>query len=225
MEYEVFIAYAHEDIKAAQSVVEYLAAAGLPCWGDGRLVPGTPEWEAEIERAIRHTGVFIALISPHSVMSRHVKTEMTLAGNAGKAIIPVFLSEHVDLPNGWGYRLALHQHLYALPSLEAVMPKLAARLGQVLDSHRPAAAYRDEKEVRQRANFSWQTRFAEDTAGLYVGESEGGFTSIEDGAYVMASKSHAYLGSMIHALPSLTEFILEARLTKLSGPHDQGFGF
>jgi hypothetical protein len=225
MEHEIFLAYAHEDAKAAQSVVEYLSSAGLHCWWDDRLVPGTPEWEAEIERAIRHTGTFIALISPHSVVSRHVKTEMTLAGNTGKGIIPVFLCENVDLPNGWGYRLALHQHLYASPSLEAVLPKLAAAVDKVLDSHRHPAAYREEQEVRQLANFSWQASFAEETGGLNLGESEGGSTSIEAGAYLMASKPNTYLGSMMHALPALTEFILEARVNKSGGTDDHWFGF
>jgi hypothetical protein len=221
---EVFIAYARKDAKAAETVVSYLKDTGLKCWCDVHLIPGTPEWEAEIERAIKATLVSVVLISPHSVTSRHVKAEFSLARDRDKEIIPLFLAEQVELPNGWGLRLALHQYLCASPSLEAALPQLADAVWRVVDRHRHAAAYLDEAEVQKRANFSWQARFTEDTGGLQVGESENGFTTIEDGAYVMASKAGAYLGSMLHSLPLATEFIVEARLSKSAGLDDQWFG-
>jgi hypothetical protein len=221
---DVFISYARKDAKAAETVVGYLKDTGLKCWCDVNLIPGTPEWEAEIERAIKATLVSVVLISPHSVSSRHVKAEFSLARDRDKEIIPLFLAEQVELPNGWGLRLALHQYLSASPSLQAALPRLADAVWRVVDRTRHAGAYQDEEEVRKRGNFSWRARFTEDTVGLHVGESENGFTTIEDGAYVMASKAGAYLGSMMHNLPLITDFILEARLSKSAGLDDQWFG-
>ncbi len=75
------------------------------------------------------------------------------------------------------------------------------------------------------STFSQHIDFMSDTFGLYVGEAPGGVTSIEDGAYVMAARPEDYLGQEIAALPKMTEFVAEARIRKLDGPHDQWFGF
>jgi hypothetical protein len=218
---EVFIAYAREDARAAEAVVGYLQGTGLHCWYDVDLVPGTPEWEAEIERAIS-----VVLISPPSVISKHVKAEFSLARDRDKAIIPFFLAEEVELPNGWGLRLALHQYLSASPSLEAALPRLAEAVWRVVDHHRHPQAYQNEEEVRKRANFHLEPRFTDNPAGLFLGENDHSVTVIEDGAFVMTSKPGASPGYRLD-MPLLTDFVLEARLRKIHGPDDEGhwFGF
>jgi hypothetical protein len=223
---EVFIAYAREDAGDAETIVRHLQGTGLKCWCDVHLIPGTPEWEAEIERAIKATLVSVVLISPHSVASRHVKAEFSLARDRDKEIIPLFLAEQVELPDGWGLRLTLHQYLCASPSLEAALPPLADAVWRVVDRHRHPAAYHDEAEVLKRANYHIEPKFAEDALGLFLGENAHSVAVIEDGAYVMASKPGAYPGYRLN-IPRLTEFVLEARLTKLDGPDDEAhwFGF
>jgi TIR domain-containing protein len=76
----VFISYCREDFGTAHRLWKDLTSRGLDCWFDGEdLLPGQ-RWRHEIERAIRRSDFFLALISSHSLTKRgFVQRELKLA--------------------------------------------------------------------------------------------------------------------------------------------------
>jgi TIR domain len=75
---QVFISYAHEDIKSARKVYEQLKAVeGITPWFDKEsLLPGM-RWRPAIKKAIRESDFFLALLSKTSTAKRgYVQTEM-----------------------------------------------------------------------------------------------------------------------------------------------------
>ena len=70
MSNQVFLSYAHEDIDMAFRLFNDLLDAGLKPWFDkAALLPGQ-RWENEIEKAIKQSQYFIALMSTKSLSKR-----------------------------------------------------------------------------------------------------------------------------------------------------------
>ncbi len=66
----IFISYAREDVAEAQRLSLDLTSAGFETWLDvERLLPGQ-KWADEIEKAIKNSSYFIALLSTRSVSKR-----------------------------------------------------------------------------------------------------------------------------------------------------------
>lgn len=67
---DVFIGYAHEDSEDAKRLYDCLIEAGVDAWIDkDKLLPGQ-NWEFEIEKNIRNSQFFLALLSNHSIPKR-----------------------------------------------------------------------------------------------------------------------------------------------------------
>ena len=79
---QVFISYAREDIELAAKLYKDILEAGLTPWFDKEsLLPGN-KWEIEIEKAIRQSKYFIAILSTKSVSKRgFVQKELKKAIN------------------------------------------------------------------------------------------------------------------------------------------------
>jgi len=60
------------------------------------LVPGSPAWEREIERAIRNAAGIIVLLSPDSNNSEWVRREISFAQQNDKQIFPVLIRGEED---------------------------------------------------------------------------------------------------------------------------------
>jgi formylglycine-generating enzyme required for sulfatase activity len=76
----IFLAHASEDKKRVRKLYQDLKSQGFEPWLDEEdLLPGQT-WEAEISRAIRAAGVFVACLSKHSITKQgFVQTELRLA--------------------------------------------------------------------------------------------------------------------------------------------------
>lgn len=86
----VFISYSRKDSEAVQRVVKYLRGQGIKAWLDNEsLVPGTPIWEHEIERAIIGAFAIVVILSPDAKRSEWVLREITLADEYQKRVFPV----------------------------------------------------------------------------------------------------------------------------------------
>jgi hypothetical protein len=77
---QVFLSYAREDVQPARKLSSSLRSAGLNVWMDAeRLLPGQ-KWRVEIDKAIRESAFFVALLSSHSVKKRgYVQKEVKKA--------------------------------------------------------------------------------------------------------------------------------------------------
>lgn len=74
-------------------VVKYLRSQGLNVWVDNeKLVPGTPVWENEIEKAIKGAFAIVVVLSPDAKNSEWVLREITLADQYQKRAFPVLVA-------------------------------------------------------------------------------------------------------------------------------------
>lgn len=91
----VFISYSRRDDMVMRRIVKFLRDQGINAWVDNeKLVPGTPIWEVEIEKAIRGAFALVVILSPDSKNSEWVRREITLADQFKKRVFPVLVGEN-----------------------------------------------------------------------------------------------------------------------------------
>ncbi len=84
---DVFISYAREDVGTAERFAHVLEARGWSVWWDRDLVAGR-EFDRVIETELQAARAVVVTWSPHSVQSRWVKSEASLAIDRG-TMVPV----------------------------------------------------------------------------------------------------------------------------------------
>ena len=86
----VFISYSHHDKEIAQLFYKYFTAQGFDVLWDGNITFGSKL--KELNEMILDCDAFVVIISEHSIESRYVQSEISLAlgymGTHGKPIIP-----------------------------------------------------------------------------------------------------------------------------------------
>lgn len=87
---DIFISYAHNDAGTARLFADALAAEGFNVWWDNDLRSGEV-FDEKIEAALRAAKAVVVLWSPHSVISRWVRAEATLA-DRNKTLVPVTIA-------------------------------------------------------------------------------------------------------------------------------------
>lgn len=222
---DVFIGYSRVDEEAAAAIQQYLTREGFDCYRDVTNIAGSEEWVKAITQAIRDCHVYVTLVSRNSVESDQVGLELTFGKKHKKPFVPVFLSRDFLLPDEVDYLLGNRQYIYAEPSLEAALPKVAEAVRRNVDRSRHKTAYEDEGGVRARATYHHEVDVAADTLGLPLGEFGEGVASARGRVYVLTSKPGHYVGSLLNALPVTSEFVVEAQVRRTAGPDAEWFGF
>lgn len=106
----VFVSYAHADkIPVYQSMREF-RDSGVNMWYDEGIQPAG-EWVEEIAHAIKKSSLFVVFISPRSVDSRFVKSEVGYALSENKDILTIYL-EDTTLPAGLSLCLQQFQSVF-----------------------------------------------------------------------------------------------------------------
>jgi formylglycine-generating enzyme required for sulfatase activity len=106
----VFVSYAHADkIPVYQSMREF-RDAGVNMWYDEGIQPAG-EWVEEIAHAIKKSSLFVVFVSPRSVDSRFVKSEVGYALSENKDILTIYL-EDTTLPAGLSLCLQQFQSVF-----------------------------------------------------------------------------------------------------------------
>jgi len=104
-----FVSYSRKDSEIVDRLVKKLEAAGFDVWIDRGGIQGGEQWMERIVNALDRSDAIIAVLSPNSVASHNVRTELSLAHEAEKRIIPADAKE-VAIPAGLRYQLAgLHR--------------------------------------------------------------------------------------------------------------------
>jgi len=113
---QVFLSYSRRDEETMRLIAKFLRAQGIKVWVDNeKLIPGTPIWEDEVEKAIRNAVAIVVILSPDSKSSEWVKREMTMADQHQKRVFPVLVRgdenssitlrlinrQYVDLRENW----------------------------------------------------------------------------------------------------------------------------
>ena len=106
----IFVSYAHADkIPVYQSMREF-RDAGVNMWYDEGIQPAG-EWVEEIAHAIKKSSMFVVFVSPRSVDSRFVKSEVGYALSENKDILTIYL-EDTTLPAGLSLCLQQFQSVF-----------------------------------------------------------------------------------------------------------------
>jgi len=92
---DIFLSYNREDAEVAQRFAEGFEAAGFDVWWDQALRSGDA-YDKVTEAALRGAKAVVVLWSPHSVVSRWVRAEATLA-DRNRTLVPARIGP-CDLP-------------------------------------------------------------------------------------------------------------------------------
>lgn len=88
----VFMSYSRRDDVVMRRVVAFLRKQGIKVWVDNeKLIPGTPIWEEEIEKAIKNAPAVVVVASPDSKKSEWVRREISLADQYKRRVFPVLV--------------------------------------------------------------------------------------------------------------------------------------
>lgn len=105
-----FMSYSRDDASYQKRIITELRKRGINVWVDTEnLIPGSPAWEREIERAIRAASGIIVLLSPDSNNSEWVRREISFAEQNQKRIFPILVRGDED--DSIPLRLSSHQRV------------------------------------------------------------------------------------------------------------------
>lgn len=93
----VFISYSRADRDFALRLQASLQARGIDAWVDLRRLEGGQEFDRKIEEAINRCSGVLVVLSPDSVASQWVRSEIVFAQRRRKTVIPLMLRE-TDVP-------------------------------------------------------------------------------------------------------------------------------
>jgi hypothetical protein len=128
----VFISYSRRDETIMRRVVKFLRRQGINVWVDNEeLIPGTPIWEEEIEKAIKAALAVVAVMSPDSKDSEWVRREISLADQNRKRIFPVLVQGDED--RSITLRLITRQYIDLRENEGVGLTSLHSALSEYLD--------------------------------------------------------------------------------------------
>lgn len=108
--YDAFVSHASADADRVAEIVAALEARGLKLWVAPRDIdPGT-DYSDQIIAGLNSSRSLLALLSENALASRHVRSEVERASNAGKALYPVKI-EDVEIRGGLEFFLSLSQRI------------------------------------------------------------------------------------------------------------------
>ena len=88
---DIFISYSRKDAEIVKAIYEWLEKAGYNCWLDVDGMFSGVSYKKVIVDAIKRSKVLLFMSSENSNMSRNVVSEVSVAVEYGKKIIPVRL--------------------------------------------------------------------------------------------------------------------------------------
>lgn len=91
MDKDIFISYSSKDTEIVKAIYEWLERAGYKCWLDVDGMFSGVSYKKVIVNAIKRSKVLLFMSSENSNMSRNVVSEVSVAVEYGKKIIPIRL--------------------------------------------------------------------------------------------------------------------------------------
>ncbi|WP_080843669.1 toll/interleukin-1 receptor domain-containing protein [Cytobacillus gottheilii] len=93
---EIFISYSTKDSKVAEQLYTSLKEQGFTCWFAPNDVPPGGDYASRITQAINKFRYILVLVSKHSCISEHVQSEVALAVQNKKIIIPFRIDDFLS---------------------------------------------------------------------------------------------------------------------------------
>ena len=154
---QIFISYSRRDDVIMQRIVAFLREQGFNVWVDNeQLTPGTPIWEAELEKAIKRADAVVVLSSPDSKKSEWVTRELVVAQRHRKRIFPLLIRGDED--SSLHFRLSTNQYIdlreneiLGLKSLDVAILKYFAFLKRVVEAEKAKKERRKKIALEEEA--------------------------------------------------------------------------
>src|SRR3954468_20255529 len=126
----IFLSFASNDRKPAETICKAVEQRGFSCWIATRNIAPGENFQEAITRAIRTAKVMILVFSAHANNSLEVKKEIALAGRYNVVVVPVRVEDVV--PNdALSYELAVRQWIDMFDNWEDAIERLVPQLGGV----------------------------------------------------------------------------------------------
>jgi hypothetical protein len=157
----VFMSYSRRDEEVMRRATIFLRSEGINIWVDNeKLIPGTPIWEAEIEKAIIGAGATVVLLSPDSKDSIWVRRELSYSEQYGKRIFPVLVRGNED--SSVPLRLITNQYInmqknesiglkILCTTLRSYLKELEAEEKKALEKAETLRRLQEERRARREA--------------------------------------------------------------------------
>ena len=176
----VMISYSRKDTEFTKSVYDGLIAQGMSpedIWVDWEGIPLSADWMAEITKGIQEADVFIFIISPDSLSSEVCDSEVQIAVDSNKRIVPI-LHREPEKGNPMHETISATNWVYMRKSddFEATLPSLLQAINTDLSwvaTHTRLQSKALEWD-REERNTSFILRGDDLEAGeVFLGMSEG----------------------------------------------------
>jgi hypothetical protein len=167
----VFMSYSRRDTDVMRRIVTFLREQGIKVWVDNeKLVPGTPIWEEEIEKAIKGTSAIVVVLSPDAKNSEWVRREIALADQYRKRIFPMLAGGDED--SSISLRLITRQFIDIRDNENAGLSSLSTSI----------LFYLEELETQQRIEREEADKLARAQAERQAAEREAERSRLERNA-------------------------------------------
>jgi len=90
-QHKIFLSYSRINKDFAVKLAKELKSEGFDIWFDQFDIPPGARWDAEIEKALEESEIFMVILTPASAKSENVLDEIGYAIDSGKRILPVLL--------------------------------------------------------------------------------------------------------------------------------------
>lgn len=133
---DIFISYSHQDKEAATQLIKELTlVSGKDFFIDSENIRGGDDWANVIVEAIGKSKTFIVLCSENSNLSTQVLSEIVIARNRKKVIIPVLLN-HYNPIGAMEYHLSAYQQVAATSGInKQVIKEILHKLESQVDDN------------------------------------------------------------------------------------------
>ena len=141
----VFSSYAHADSEKVFAVLDALTNdLKYRIWYDSGLHSGD-DWSQKLTSQVENSTAFIVFLSPNSIASRHVISEISIAfAHENIKVIPIWLTKPVRLPTNLTYYLSFTQHAFANAQSDPTVEQIVKELDRVIpDSTRDISTIDD----------------------------------------------------------------------------------
>jgi len=111
-----FISFDPQDLDAVRSEIVKWQMEGFKLWFDDGMPGGRTDKEERLQ-AYEKCALFVAFVTPRSVVSPEVKKEIIHALDIGKSFLAIYLEE-TELPQGLELCMTGHQALFQYDMVE-----------------------------------------------------------------------------------------------------------
>ena len=133
----IFISFAAQDRKVANTLCQALESRGFKCWISSRdILPGE-NFQIAIVRAIRKAKLMLLVFTANSNNSEEMNKELALASQQKLTVVPLRI-EDVAPNDAFAYEFATRQWIDFFADWELAMGALASQIANVLGPDAPA---------------------------------------------------------------------------------------